>query len=249
MPIHDWTRVESGVFHAFHHSWIEEISRTLNRGLLPKGYYALPEQIAGGSIPDVLTLQATTNGHPNLQGTGLGGIATAVSQPKVAYHTQTDEDQYATKAKGIAVRHVSNHEIVAMIEIVSPGNKSSKNALRMFVEKAAEMLRAGVHLLVIDLFPPTSRDPNGIHKAIWDEFVEKDYDPPADKPLTIAAYIGGLTKEALVEPVALGTSLPDMPLFLTVKFHVMVPLEKTYQSAWEALPEYWRDVLSAMTAK
>jgi hypothetical protein len=27
MPMHDWTRVEAGIFHAFHHSWIDEIAR------------------------------------------------------------------------------------------------------------------------------------------------------------------------------------------------------------------------------
>lgn len=52
MPVHDWTRVDAGIFHAFHHSWIEEISRALNRGILPKGYHALPEQIAGGLGPE-----------------------------------------------------------------------------------------------------------------------------------------------------------------------------------------------------
>src|SRR5713101_4969806 len=57
MPIHDWTRVEAGIFHAFHHEWISEIGRALNRGLLPAEYYALPEQIAAGFGPDVLTLQ------------------------------------------------------------------------------------------------------------------------------------------------------------------------------------------------
>jgi hypothetical protein len=35
MPIHDWTRVEAGIFHHFQHGWIEEISRALNAGLLP----------------------------------------------------------------------------------------------------------------------------------------------------------------------------------------------------------------------
>ncbi len=57
MPIHDWTRVDAGIFHAFHHSWIEEISRSLNRGLLPTEYYALAEQITGDLGPDVLTLR------------------------------------------------------------------------------------------------------------------------------------------------------------------------------------------------
>jgi hypothetical protein len=59
MPAHDWTRVDPGIFPAFHHSWIEEIARALNRGLLPEDYYALPEQYAGGFGPDVLTLQGT----------------------------------------------------------------------------------------------------------------------------------------------------------------------------------------------
>src|SRR5690242_20728435 len=57
MPVHHWKGVEAGIFHAFHHGWIEEISRSLNRGLLPPDYYALPEQIAGGLGPDVLTLR------------------------------------------------------------------------------------------------------------------------------------------------------------------------------------------------
>ena len=56
MAVHDWRRVEAGIFHDFHHSWIEEIARALNRGLLPPEYYALREQYAAGFGPDVLTL-------------------------------------------------------------------------------------------------------------------------------------------------------------------------------------------------
>ena len=62
MPIHDWTRVNAGIFHHFHHGWIEEIARGLNSGLLPADYYALAEQIAGGFGPDVLTLERPANG-------------------------------------------------------------------------------------------------------------------------------------------------------------------------------------------
>src|SRR5947209_6192782 len=57
MPMHDWTRVEAGIFHAFHHRWISAISDVLNTGLLPGDYYALPEQQAAGFGPEVLTLQ------------------------------------------------------------------------------------------------------------------------------------------------------------------------------------------------
>ncbi len=47
MAIHDWTRVDAGVFHDFHLAWIGELRRVLNSGLLPPDYYALAEQIAG----------------------------------------------------------------------------------------------------------------------------------------------------------------------------------------------------------
>jgi hypothetical protein len=36
-----------------------------------------------------------------------------------------------------------------------------------------------------------------------------------------------------------------MPLFLTADTYVPVPLEATYQAAWDGLPAYWRDVLTA----
>lgn len=33
MPIHDWTRVEAGIFHDFRHEWISTLRRALNDGL------------------------------------------------------------------------------------------------------------------------------------------------------------------------------------------------------------------------
>jgi hypothetical protein len=56
MPVHDWTRVEAGIFHDFHTVWIGALRTALNEGLLPQGYYALAEQHAGRSIADALTL-------------------------------------------------------------------------------------------------------------------------------------------------------------------------------------------------
>jgi hypothetical protein len=54
MSIHDWTRVDTGIFHHFHVGWIGELSRALNHGLLPPDHYALAEQRAGGLGPDIL---------------------------------------------------------------------------------------------------------------------------------------------------------------------------------------------------
>ena len=41
MPIHDWTRVDAGLFQSFRSSWIGAVSTPLNGGVLGKDYYAL----------------------------------------------------------------------------------------------------------------------------------------------------------------------------------------------------------------
>ena len=159
MPMHEWTRVADGIFHAFHHDWITELSRALNSGLLPEDYYALPQQQAAGLGPDVLTLQ----------------------------------------------RHI--------------------------------------HLLLLDPFPPGPRDPHGIHGAIWEQVNDQSFELPEDKPLTLVAYECDLTTRAYIEPVAVGDSLPPMPLFLAPGAHVLVPLEAAYQTAFAGMPRRWRSVL------
>jgi hypothetical protein len=94
-------------------------------------------------------------------GSATSAVAIAERPPKVRLHSKAEVDWYARRADAIAIRHSSNHKVVAMIEIVSPGNKSGRHALTKFVEKVVEFLEAGIHLLVIDLFPPGTFDPRG----------------------------------------------------------------------------------------
>lgn len=246
MPIHDWTRVSEGTFHAFHLSWVAEIQESLNSGLLPPAYYAMAEQIVGPLGPDVLTLQ--TNGYPPGETTvgepaGTGGLALATYPPRARLTAATEMDDYVLKRRTIVVRHSSGDRIVALLEIVSPGNKSSRHALRSFVEKAVEALYRGYHLLIVDLFPPTPRDPQGIHGAIWREISDDPFDLPAGEPLTLAAYSAGPIKRAWVEPTAVGRTLIDMPLFLEPEMYINVPLETTYRAAYRGVPRRWKQVL------
>ena len=148
-------------------------------------------------------------------------------------------ERYSRKHDRIAIRHSRSDQIVAVIEIVSPGNKASGHP-GSFVEKAIELLDAGIHLLVVDLFPPGPRDPQGIHGAIWSEYIGDHFPLPPDRPLTLVAYSAGDLKQAFIEPTAVGKALPEMPLFLQPSHYVQVPLEATYQSAFEAVPERWQ---------
>lgn len=255
MPIHDWTRVFAGLFHDFHLEWIRSLKHALNNGVLPPDYYALAEQVAGGLHPDVLTLERNRPDSPTIGGNGSsetsstnGGIALSVAPPRVRFTAAAEEQVYARKRRRIAIRHVSDDQVVALIEIVSPGNKGSRHALRAFVEKTVELLEANIHLLVLDLFPPGPRDPQGIHAAIWSEIQDHDFQLPPDKPLTLASYSAGDLQRAFIEPVAVGDELPPMPLFLEAERYVPVPLEATYRTAFAAVPKRWRDVLETSPA-
>jgi hypothetical protein len=251
MPAHDWTRVDDGIFHHFHHAWIEEITRSLNGGLLPDDYYAMAEQYAAGFGPDVVTLELTPGNGDGLvkedfsNGSGehetAGGILLA--SPKVALAGETDMEFYRRKQKLVAVRHVSGDRVVAIVEVVPPGNKSSQRAINSLVHKAAELLERGIHLLILDLFPPGSRDPRGVHALIWEEICGQQYNPPPSKPLMLVAYEADPSPKAYVDSFAVGDPLVDMPLFLRPRAHVPVPLEKTYASAFAAVPKRWRGVL------
>jgi hypothetical protein len=236
MPIHDWTKVPAGIFHHFHQDWSIEISRELNRGRLPSGYSALVEQRVDGPEPDVIAVETSTG--------EWGGTVGLLEAPRTKLVSRTPDlaERYAKKANRISIHHELGH-VVAVIEIISPGNKSSRQALRSFTEKAATLLRAGIHLLIIDLFPPSSRDPQGIHPAIFENFADIPFELPPAQPLTLVGYQSNGQITAYIEPIAVGESLPDMPLFLTRQSHVLAPLETTYQATWSACPVSIRKLL------
>jgi hypothetical protein len=169
-------------------------------------------------------------------------MAVAEAPPRTRLVRRNESIIYAAKADIITVRH-RHGDVVAVIEIVSPGNKASRAEFLAFVQKSATLSRQNVNLLVIDLFPPGPRDPQGIHKAIWDEFVEEEFELPLDKPLTLGAYDAGPPRVAYVEPIAVGDALPDMPIFLRPDIYVSAPLDATYQTTWSVFPAALKGLL------
>ena len=249
MPVHDWTRVEAGIFHAFHLKWISELDKVLNSGLLPPGYYALPEQHAGSSIPDVLTLHtspATSDRHSLPPDTG--GIAVADAPPTVQRQV-TVGAVALTRRRTLAIRHVSQHRLVAILEIVSPANKDRARSVTDFAGKVVSALDHGVHAVVLDLLPPSAFDLSGMHGAIWQclENTETPYDLPAGNPRTLASYVADDAVEIYLEHPHLGMALPAMPLFIRPDRYVTVSLESTYLEAYRTMPEFWRNVLEEST--
>ena len=249
MPIHDWTRVTAGTFHALHVAWLGELQGTLNDGVLPDGFYAMAEQVATDVAPDVLTLRSPGHHRPAGFRAGspeyAGGLAAATAPPKVSVRGTLGEPKAVPfPRRRIVIRHASRDDAVALLEIVSPGNKDRRASVEQFVSKAVAALQDGLNLQVVDLFPPGRFDPGGLHATIWGE-LGGDFTPVADRPLTLAAYTAVPTVDCYVEPSAVGMVMADLPLFLTPDRYVNVPLEATYMSCYRRFPSRWKDVIEA----
>ena len=242
MSAGDLSSLSPDTFHAFHTAWITHLSETLNGGLLPSGYYALPEQHAGSRIADVLTL------HSPLEGTSRspsdeGGLAVVDAPPKTQRRLTASAASRSLR-RTLAIRHVSGHHVIALLEVVSPANKDRQAHVAEFVDKVEAALLHDVHVLVVDLLPPGRHDPRGIHGAIWERFDDEPYAVPTDQPLTLTSYTAGLQPVAYVEHLAVGSDLINMPLFLNPDRYVNMPMETTYQAAFRGLPSFLRDSLN-----
>ena len=104
MPIHDWTRVDAGIYHDFHCSFVVQLSRQLNSGLLPTDHYSLIEgQVAEHGVEP----QPTPGGNPHRDSAGL-----MVAEPLI------EESFYIARRRTVAVRHITDDR--AVVSVCSP---------------------------------------------------------------------------------------------------------------------------------
>lgn len=197
-------------------------------------------------MPDVVTLE-TGSDWLNLESDPAGGTAIAQAPPTVSLSQIADEEElYAKRRNRVTIRHSFGDTVVAYIEIVSSGNKSSTKRLQQFVDKAYDALEQGIHLLIVDPYPPGSLDTQGIHGAIWHEVdMKSPFTFPDERDRTAVAYQAVRPAVAWIEPMAVGKPLPEMPVFITPDRYVTLPLEASYVHAYEAVPQRWRKLLEA----
>ena len=255
LPVHDWTRVTAGVFHSFHNEWIAQLAHILNRGGLPRRYYALAEQQTGHAEPDLLTLKSDDLAAADAGGAGDeaepfsspgGGLALAPPLPQTSVvDALEDLDIYAQRQRVLTIRSATGDDVVAILEVASPGNKDRPLSVEAFANKVAGALYAGVHATLIDLFRPGRHDPGGLHDAAWQAAGGKEYAPPPGKPLIAAAYEAGesFPMNCYAEPFAVGDVVPSIPLYYRTGWYIDLPLAETYAAAYDGVPERWQRVL------
>jgi hypothetical protein len=232
MPLHDWTRATPGMFPDFHSSWLTDLKRTLNRGLLPPGFYAMAEQRASLYGPDVLTFAT----GPRPQPATHAGNGVALAEPRTA--RKVVSHAIPTTGRALTVRHAAGKRVVAVIEVVSPANKDRPEHVGDFAGKVATLVGNGVHVAVIDILPPGKHDPAGIPAAIWEglDTEPEPVGPPPGRPMTFSGFRADVKPIAYLDYAGIGDELPGVPLYLEGDLFVTIPLEQTYLTNYNELP-------------
>ncbi|HLX60708.1 MAG TPA: hypothetical protein VKX17_05445 [Planctomycetota bacterium] len=246
MPVHNWKGIEDGIFHDLHGAWIQQIRKALNSGLLPRGFEAKSEQRSAQIIPDVLTLEMNPlKGRKAID--ELSGGTAVLAPPKAVLKTSLDMLSYANRQNRIVIQHASGKKVVGVFEIVSRGNKSGRGNLNEFIAKAWSCLQQGIHFSYVDVHPPGLLDPCGIHGEICFESGHEPPKLPRTKKLCAAGYEATETITAFVNPFGVGDLIPETPLFLRRGFHVMLPLEQTYNEAFTYFGEESKEIVEHNT--
>ncbi|MBI4605902.1 MAG: hypothetical protein HY721_28390 [Planctomycetes bacterium] len=158
------------------------------------------------------------------------------------YYALTEQQtRKAWPDKTIAIHHVEEHDVVAHIVVLSRASKATPIGLDAFLAKTQWALKQGIHLLLVDLYPPGLLDPSSVHGELWAALGAGSCQLPEGKGLIAAAYQSAEEVRAHVEPFRVGDALPAMPVFLDVRCFIRLPLEPAYEAAFQRVPRYWRE--------
>jgi hypothetical protein len=124
-------------------------------------------------------------------------------------------------------------KLVAAIELISPGNKDRAAERRAFAIKCASYLYQGIGVVIVDIV--TSRRAN-LHNEILRLMETADLPLPPETNLYAVAYRPlrrGAADEIEVwrTPLALGQTLPTLPLGLRADLVIPVDFESAYAEA------------------
>ncbi len=217
---------------SFHSGWASEIVRQLNR-TLPAGYVARPNVKLGVDVgADVGTLSEAE--HPAEE--EAGGVATAVwAPPKPTLSVAVDFSHLDVFE--VQVHREGGLEMVAAIELVSPRNKDRRSARHSFVAKCIAYLQAGVSVVLVDVV--TGRKEN-LYAALLEELhLYQGHNGQDEELYAVACRVTPPDEptrlEAWAEPLALGSPLPTLPLWLEVDLAVPLHLERSYEATFVEL--------------
>jgi hypothetical protein len=215
---------------AFHTAWASAIMRHLNTDVLPSECFAEAQVHIGSRVEiDVATFES--RGAPRHE-SGNGAVALATWSPPAA--TMTMPTVFPDEIEIQVFRTTGGATLVGAIELISPGNKDRVETRRAFAAKCAAHIQMGVGVVIVDVV--TERRAN-----LHDEIVHLCGQPegfrfPGSASLYAAAYRPARSAEndqieIWTSELAVGQSLPTMPLALRGIGIYPLDLDGTYRSA------------------
>lgn len=236
MPLLDHFRPptsDDAPWESFNTLWVAALVRWLNSHLPGHQYRAFAQVHLGPHVEaDVAEFELAPAGDG---GNGVATIGTAAPPAVVTIPAIFPDD---VEVRITETRNTQR--LVAVIELVSPGNKEEPGERRSFAAKCLSYLRRGVGLVVIDVV--TERRAN-----LHDELMRlMDLVSPPGLPLDTPTYVVGYRPVRRGErneidlwpfPLQVGDRLPAVPLGLRGGATVLLDLETTYQDAcdWSRL--------------
>jgi hypothetical protein len=220
----------------FHSAWANTIVRHLTRQLPPR-YFAEPQIHLGVHVEaDVATFESETSAI-DAEGTG-NGIATAVSAPPQPPRTFAVDFPAQDVFEVRLYDEERESRLVAVLELVSPGNKDRPETRHAFTIKCAAYLQQQVALMVVDIVADRQAD---LYAQLL-ELLRIADDNSGSEKLNLHAAAYRIAKEdsrwrldAWPERLRIGAALPTLPLWLASNFSLLVNLEATYEETCQVL--------------
>jgi hypothetical protein len=205
--------------------------------VLPSRYFALPGVYLGSLYEvDIGAFRDTTEAPDESEAQGNGAVA-VYSPPKPTVSLEPklpNQDVYEVRIYDGR----RDRKLVAAIEIVSPSNKDRPERRTDFVAKVAGLLKNGICVSIVDivttievnLYAELMDFVQGIDPALGDH-------PPPTYAVTLQTRYEDRRKlmDNWYHPVAIGQSLPTLPIWLRENLAVSLELEATYEETCRTL--------------
>lgn len=131
-----------------------------------------------------------------------------------------------------------NRRLVAAIEIVSPSNKDRPETRGTFVSKVAALLKHDICVPIVDV---VSTSEFNLYAELMHFLESADpalgNEPPPMYALTLRMRYEGRRRmmDSWYHPLAIGQSLPTLPIWLTETKAVFLALESSYEETCRTL--------------
>jgi hypothetical protein len=218
---------------SFHSRWAGAIFDALNV-ILPKPYFAEMQVHIGSRVEvDIATLHDAQEIASANSEDGGGGVATLARTWAPPVATMSMSAIFPDSIEVLVYNMESGYTLVAAVELISPGNKDRPATRRGFAAKCATYLQQGIGLVIVDVVTNQS---GNLHNELVELMGVGERFVIGDAPLYAVAYRP--IREENTEridvwpvPLAIGKTLPTLPLSLDKGMVLPLDLETPYTEA------------------